>query len=253
MLKELFCVELSRSSVWRYLRQLKLSHQKACRHYINEDQEEIRLYCENVINHLIALPTTGQLIFIDEFSISTRPSTYYMWGEQGKQPQIKSNEKNRERTNGFISVEAISGHISLWQSKVAKSPEVAQFCFQQAQQAQNQGYSVLKIVLDNNKTHQKKMKLLFEQLKQAHQLAIDVQWIHTAKYAPKYNLAEYIIGIIRKRALHHLEPDFSLDQVIAMLNEVVENETIQAKEQIWKTLDHIFNAAILGNYSFKEL
>jgi hypothetical protein len=253
VIKELFGITLSRTGVWHYLRRLNLSHQKACRHYINADKEEIRLYCERLIDQLIALPTDGKLIFIDEFSISTRPSTYYMWGEKGKQPQIKSNERNRKRTNGFVSVDAMSGDISLWQSEVAQAQQVAEFCCREALKAQKQGCSLLKIVLDNNKTHLKKMKLCFDQLKVEQKLSIDVKWIHTAKYAPKYNLAEYIIAIIRRKALHHLEPDFTIEQVIAKLDEVLANENIQSKEQVWNTLQHIFHTAILGNYSFNEL
>lgn len=58
-----------------------------------------------------------------------------MWGEVGKQPQIRSNEKNCTRTNGFVSVNAVSGEINLWQSLSAKGPQVAEFCFRQAQVA----------------------------------------------------------------------------------------------------------------------
>ena len=253
MIKELFSVDLSLTGVWQYLKKMHLSHQKACRHYINASIEAIRLYIEFLINQLIALPVGGTLIFIDEFSISTRPSTSYMWGEKGKQPTIPSNEKHRQRTNGFVSVDALTGDIDLWQSPVAKAAQVAEFCLSQAQKAQDKGLSLLKIVLDNNKTHQKKMKAIFEQLKQEAKLTMEVHWIHTASYAPKFNLAEYIITILRKKALHHLQPDFTIEQVFNQLYETIQNETIQSKEQIWNTLNHIYSLAILGNYSIKEL
>jgi len=239
--------------MWYYLHRMKLSHQKAARYYLNQDKEEIRLFAHALIDTLVNLPVGAKLIFIDEFSISTRPTTYYMWGQAGEQPQINSDEKKRTRTNGFISVDAISGEINLWQSKEAKSEQVAEFCFRQAQQAQQEGFCCLTIVLDNNKTHLNKMKKLFnDQLIEA-KLNIEVTFLHTARYAPTYNLAEYMISIMRRLILHHLPPDFTLEQVCQRMDEQVCQEPIQTKEQVWNTIDHILHTAILGNYSFKQL
>jgi hypothetical protein len=253
VLKDLYLITLSISTVWLYLRKMKLSHQKACHHYINEDKTEIRLYALNLIDHLVACGDDTKLIFIDEFSICTRPSTHYMWGEQGKQPQIKSNEKNRTRTNGFVSVDAFSGEISVWQNTVAKSEQVAEFCLIQAHMAQNYGFLKLKIVLDNNKTHLKKMKNILQQSLIDNNLTIQIEFIHTARYAPKYNPAEYMITVIRKTATHHLPCDFTIEQVYQRMNEIIQKETVQTKEQVWNTIDHVLKTAILGNYSVKKL
>lgn len=240
------------STVWLYLRKMKLSHQKASHHYINEDKEEIRLYALNLIDHLVA-NDNAKIIFIDEFSICTRPSTHYMWAEQGKQPLVKSNEKNRTRTNGFVSVDAFSGEISVWQNPKAQSEQVAEFCLIQAKLAQKQKFPRLKIVLDNNKTHLKKMKIRLKQSLIDNDLSMPVEFIHTARYAPKYNPAEYIIALIRKKITHHLPCDFTIEQVFQRMEDIIQNETIQTNEQVWNTIDHILKEAILGNYSGKEL
>lgn len=126
--------------MWQYLGRMKLSHQKAARYYINQDKEEIRLFAHALMDTLVSLPIGAKVIFIDEFSICTRPTTFYMWGQAGQQPQIHSDEKHPTPTNGFVSVDAINGEISLWQSKQAKAEQVAQFCFSQAQEAQKQGF-----------------------------------------------------------------------------------------------------------------
>jgi transposase len=231
---------------------MKLSHQKACHHYINEDKEEIRLYALNLINQLV-VDDNSKIIFIDEFSICTRPSTHYMWGQAGKQPRIKSNEKERTRTNGFVSVEAFSGEITVWQNPKAQSEQVAEFCLIQAKLAQKQEFPRLKIVLDNNKTHLTKMKNILKQSLIDNNLSIPIEFIHTARYAPKYNPAEYIIAVIRKKITHHLPYDFSIEQVFQRIEGIIQNETIQTKQQVWNTIDHILKEAILGNYSFKEL
>lgn len=239
--------------MWHYLHRLRLSHQKACHFYTNQDKEQIRLYAHRLIDELVGLKTNQQLVFIDEFSISTRPSTHYMWGQVGKQPQVPSNEKNRFRTNGFISVDAITAQTTVWQHPQAQSQQVAQFCFMLAVKAQKNGIVSLRIVLDNNKTHLKKMKAIFETLAQEQQLTIQVIWMHTARYAPMYNLAEYAIASLRKKALHHLPPDFTLEQVCNRIESIIENENILTQQQVFNTIDHILNTAILGNYSFKDL
>lgn len=251
VVRKLFVVKLSVATMWYYLRRMNLSHQKAARYYLNQDKEEIRLFAHPVMDALVSLPVGAKLIFIDEFSICTRPTTYYMWGQAAEQPQINSDEKNRSRTNGFVSIDAISGKTDLWQSKQAKSEQVAGFCFRQAQKAHDQGCMALTIILDNNKTHLKKMKKLFhDQISEAG-LNIQVVFMHTARYAPTYNPAEYIIAIIRRLALHHLPADFTLEQVCQRMNEQVSQQPIQTQQQVWNTIDHILHTAILGNYSFK--
>lgn len=193
------------------------------------------------------------MVFIDAFSISTRPSTHYMWGQKGKQPQVPSNEKNRFRTNGFISVDAITAHTMVWQNQQAQSQQVAEFCLRLAREAEKNGITSLHIVLDNNKTHLQKMKTIFDILAQEQNLTIQVSWIHTARYAPKYKLAEYAIAMLRKKALHHLPTDFTIEQVCSRIDSIMENENIMTQQQVFNTIDHILNTAILGNYSFKEL
>jgi hypothetical protein len=150
-------------------------------------------------------------------------------------------------------VDAISGQTVVWQNLQAQSQQVAEFCLMLALEAHNNGMACLRIILDNNKTHLQKMKTIFETLAQEQHLTIQVLWMHTARYAPKYNLAEYAIAILRKKVLHHLPTDFTLEQVCSRINSLIEEEYIMSQEQVFNTLDHILNTAILGNYSFKEL
>jgi hypothetical protein len=253
VIHQLYQVSVSVTTIWHYLRKLGLSHQKACHFYSNQDKEEIRLYAQAIINQLVTLKADETMVFMDEFSISTRPSTHYMWGQKGEQPQVPSNEKNRFRTNGFISVDAITAHTMVWQNQQAQSQQVAEFCLRLALEDQKNGITCLHIVLDNNKTHLQKMKTIFETLAQGQHLTIRVSWIHTARYAPKYNLAEYAIAVLRKKALHHLPTDFTIEQVCSKIDSIIENENIMTQQQVFNTIDHILNTAILGNYSCKQL
>jgi len=47
--------------------------------------------------------------------------------------------------------------------------------------------------------------------------------------------------------------DFTIEQVCERMIEIAQNEQLQTKEQVWNTIDHILNSAILGNYSYKIL
>lgn len=179
--------------------QIGTIYQKACHFYINQNKEEIRLYAHRLVDQLLTLKSDEKMVFIDEFSVSTRPSTHYMWGKKGKQPQVCSNEKNRFRTNGFISVDAITAQTVVYQNLQGQSQQVAEFCLMLALEAHNNGITCLHIVLDNNRTHLQKMKTIFQTLAQEQNLTTRVVWMHTARYAPKYNLAEYAIAILRKK------------------------------------------------------
>jgi hypothetical protein len=35
--------------------------------------------------------------------------------------------------------------------------------------------------------------------------------------------------------------------------EIAQTELLQTKEQVWNTIDHVLNSAILGNYSYETL
>jgi len=158
----------------------------------------------------------------------------YRWGEIGKQPQIRSNEKNRSGTNGF-SVDAISGEIDLWQSSAAKAPQVAEFCFRQVQLALKNDFQKLHIMLDNNraafgKTHLKAMKAIFNQMLTDNNLSTEVIFKHTLSDAPKYNPAQYIISIIRRKILHYMAADFTIEQVCERMIEIAQTELLQTKE-----------------------
>ena len=97
------------------------------------------------------------------------------------------------------------------------------------------------------------MKAIFNQMLTDNNLSIEVIFKHTASYAPKYNPAEYIISIIRRKILHHMTPDFTIEQVCERLIEIAHSEQLQTKEQVWNIIDHVINEAILGNYSYKTL
>ena len=51
-----------------------------------------------------------KILFFDEFAVANRPNTYYGWAEKNTRPQVPSDEsKKREKLNGLLAVDAVSG------------------------------------------------------------------------------------------------------------------------------------------------
>lgn len=68
-----------------------------------------------------------------------------------------------------------------------------------------EGYDKIWIILDNNSTHKKKMqRLLQHKLDKLYtnsnlEKLIEITFDYTPPYSPDYNLAEYVIRIIRQK------------------------------------------------------
>jgi hypothetical protein len=64
----------------------------------------------------------------DEFAVYDRPSLYYAWAQRNSKPEVPSNEKRkRNKVNGMISVDAVSGEIYLELKPNSKTEDVAQY------------------------------------------------------------------------------------------------------------------------------
>jgi hypothetical protein len=104
--------------------------------------------------------------------------------------------------------------------------------------------------LDNNSTHKQKMKLLLsqklDQLYQTHNIEKIpiVEFYHTPAYSPDYNLAEYIIRLIRQLLLHHLPTNTTLDQIQNRLDAYFQNNQLQTPKQIQNTINHILDLVV---------
>ena len=72
---------------------------------------------------------------------------------------------------------------------------------------------------------------------------IEVEFIDTPPYSPDFNLAEYIIHLLRLHVLHHQPIDITLQQIGEELQKFLQNNQVQTSEQIQKTLAHICSLA----------
>jgi len=168
---------------------------------------------------------------------------YYAWGEKNSKPQIPSNEKRkRNKVNGMISVDAVSGEIYLQLKPKSKSEDVAEYLANLCEDTYKDDVEKLIISLDNNPTHKEKMKkLLAEHLKTSGiQAKLEIEFLHTPAYSPDFNLAEYEIHLLRLEKLHHLPSTVTIAEIEKKLEDV---KILMNSKQIHKTLEHIYSLA----------
>jgi hypothetical protein len=67
-----------------------------------------------------------------------------------------------------------------------------------------------------------------------------VEFIHTPPYSPNFNLAEYIIHLLRLQLLHHLPLGVNIQQLREKLENYFQHFQLQTSEQIQNTIQHIY-------------
>jgi transposase len=68
---------------------------------------------------------------------------------------------------------------------------------------------------------------------------IQIEFLYTPPYSPDFNLAEYLIHLLRLQLLHHLPIDVNIQQVREKLETYFQNSQLQTPEQIQNTIRHI--------------
>ena len=66
-------------------------------------------------------------MFFDEFAVYDRPSLFYGWAERNTRPEVKSDERTRNKLNGFLSVDALSGEEFFRLSPGSKTEDVSEY------------------------------------------------------------------------------------------------------------------------------
>jgi len=233
-------IQLKDSRIYDILKEIGLSHQKAHRDYENADQQAQQEFSTTIKKKLEELKPSERLVFYDEFAVYDRPSLYYAWAERNSKPEVPSNEKRkRNKVNGMISVDAVSGEIYLELKPNSKTEDVAQYFIDLCKDMHKDNVDSLFIALDNNSTHKEKMKRQLKEHLQSAELAdkIAVEFIHTPAYSPDFNLAEYEIHLLRLQKLHHLSSNITIAEIEQKLKDV---KILMNSEQISRTLEHIF-------------
>jgi transposase len=185
-----------------------------------------------------------KILFFDEFTVYNRPSTYYGWAEKNTRPQVPSDQsKKREKLNGLLAVDAVSGEEFFRLVPTAKTEDLALYFGELCKDCIREKVKHLKIILDNNSTHKDKLRrcLWAELFTSGIEKQISFEFVYTPPYSPDFNLVEYLIHLLRLRLLHHLPTDTSIEQVEKRLKTFFETQRLQTPLQISNTIKHIYN------------
>lgn len=204
-----------------------------------------------------------KILFFDEFAVYNRPTTYYGWAEKNTRPQVPSNESkksgvravgfpdhatnpSREKLNGLLAVDAVSGEEFLRLVPTAKTEDIAMYFGELCLDCVQQKISHLTIILDNNSTHKDKLRryLSAELFTSGIDEHITIEFVYTPPYSPNFNLVEYLIHLLRLRLLHHLPTGTSIEQVEMRLQTFFETQQLQTPIQIFNTIQHIYNLVL---------
>ena len=125
----------------------------------------------------------------------------------------------------------------------AKTEDIALYFGELCKDSIREGIKHLTIILDNNSTHKDKLRryLWAELFTSGIEEQITVEFVYTPPYSPDFNLAEYLIHLLRLRLLHHLPSSTSIEQVEKRLKTFFETQQLQTPIQISNTIQHIYN------------
>lgn len=142
-----------------------------------------------------------------------------------------------------MSVDALTGEEYLQLKSKSKSEDIASYFGLLCDDLLSQGYRKVTIILDNNSTHKDKMKSQLKTLMSTLEIEhkIQVEFFHTPSYSPNFNLAEYIIHLLRLRFLHHLPLNITIEQIEQKLSDYFRSHQLQTPQQIKNTIRHIFH------------
>jgi hypothetical protein len=158
------------------------------------------------------LPADAALVCLDEFALQSVPNTHYAWAPQNSAPTIPSDERHREKLNGFLTVDLLAGTTHVDFRTESRADDVVFVLALTALRFARLGYHCLTVILDNCRIHGERMKAALAELlaEMEPTCNLTVDFLHTPRYSPNFNPAEYLIHWVRQDALYHLPCTFTL-------------------------------------------
>ena len=194
------------------------------------------------------------LIALDEFALQSLPYTHYAWAKKNTKPRIPSDERHREKLNGFLTVDVQRGTTHVVFNKQSKTEEaVMAIAFTVLIYLKN-GFRKLTFLLDNARIHGKKMEAMMHEL--FNELALQTElpefslnfW-HTPSYSPQLNPAEYIIHEVRRNGLYNVPCTLTVQEKAGRIQDQLAKNSPMNDLQMHKLLDFIARYKVKRFYS----
>ena len=149
------------------------------------------------------------VIALDEFALQSVPYTHYAWAKKNTKPRIPSDERHRQKLNGFLTVDVQRGTTRVDFNERSTTEQAVMVVVLTVLIYLQRGISQLTFLLDNARIHGKRMEtevneLLTEIAQQLVLPAFSLGFWHTPSYSPQLNPAEYLIHEVRRNGLYNV-------------------------------------------------
>jgi hypothetical protein len=193
-------------------------------------------------------------VVLDEFSLQSVPDTQYAWSPKNTAPTVPSDERNRTRLNGFLSVDLQRGTTHVDFREESKTEDAVVIVLLLVLRYAQLGFHWITVILDNASIHRDAMKsavsellaVIAENPAWAGLKGINLTFLHTPAYSPKFNPAEYLIHLVRQNALYHLPCTFTIEDKADRVQARLAQGPPLTPEQMRNLLRHIGNLPISG-------
>lgn len=179
---------------------------------------------------------------MDEFALRSTTDTHYAWAEKNTAPVPPSNERHREKVNGFLAVELGSGRTTVDFQAQAKTENAVFVLALIVLRYAQLGFRQIAFILDNCRIHGSKMKAAMTELLAQIALTqgVTVTFLHTPVYSPQFNPAEYLIHLVRQQSLYHLPASMPVEARVERIRQHLGQAPPQTPQQIKNILRHIY-------------
>lgn len=149
------------------------------------------------------------MIALDEFALQSLPYTHYAWAKKNTKPRIPSDERHRQKLNGFLTVDVQRGTTRVDFERHSTTEEAVMVVVLTVLVYLQKGFNQLTFLLDNARIHGKRMEvgvqeLLTEIAQHVALPAFSLSFWHTPSYSPHLNPAEYLIHEVRRKGLYNV-------------------------------------------------
>jgi transposase len=189
------------------------------------------------------------LIAWDEFALQSLPYTHYAWAKKNTKPRIPSDERHRQKLNGFLTVDVQRGTTRVDFNGQSTTEEAVRVVVLTVLVYLQKGFSKLTFLLDNARTHGKRMEtraheLLNEIAQHVVLPAFSLSFWHTPSYSPQLNPAEYLIHEVRRKGLYNVPCTLSVQEKAVRIQNQLARGSPMTDLQMRRLLDFIARSKV---------
>lgn len=189
------------------------------------------------------------MIALDEFALQSVPYTHYAWAKKNTKPRLPSDERRRQKLNGFLTVDVQRGTTYVDFKKQSSTDITVGIVVLTVLRYLQKGFKHLTLILDNAKIHGRRMETgvheLLAEIAQFMALpAFSLGFWHTPSYSPWLNPAEYLIHEVRRKGLYNAPCTLTVHEKAERIRNQLARGSPMTDLQMRRLLDYIARSKV---------